>query len=109
MLAAGRTHGARAGLRRCGDGGHGGGSGESWSAARIAALDSFLDLPGTKEGRNPERRFSAHSRLNPRAYYIHMTRPSRATGHLELTGDNLTLADADDVLHGRVERLSLAP
>src|SRR5437868_3173522 len=34
---------------------------------------------------------------------------SRNGGVLELTGDDLTLADAERVLHGRVEALRLAP
>jgi histidine ammonia-lyase len=34
---------------------------------------------------------------------------SRTGGVLELTGDDLTLADAERVLHGRVEALALAP
>ena len=33
---------------------------------------------------------------------------SRANGVIELTGDNLTLADAERILHGRVEALSLS-
>jgi histidine ammonia-lyase len=37
-----------------------------------------------------------------------MNRSSPATATLELTGDNLTLADAERILHGEVERLSLA-
>jgi histidine ammonia-lyase len=37
-----------------------------------------------------------------------MKRSSRNASALELTGDNLTLADAEALLHGRVERLSLA-
>jgi histidine ammonia-lyase len=38
-----------------------------------------------------------------------MSHPSPTAAPLELTGDNLTLADAERVLRGRVERLSLAP
>ncbi len=38
-----------------------------------------------------------------------MTRAARNSAALALTGDDFTLADADAVLHGRVERLSLAP
>ena len=38
-----------------------------------------------------------------------MTRAVRNSAVLALTGDDLTLADADAVLHGRAERLSLAP
>src|SRR5262249_54113690 len=34
---------------------------------------------------------------------------SRATAVLELTGDDLTLDDAEGILRGRVERLALAP
>src|SRR3989475_13282787 len=34
-----------------------------------------------------------------------MTKPTRA---LELTGDNLTLADAEKILHGHIDRLTLA-
>ena len=37
-----------------------------------------------------------------------MNRSLRSAASLELTGDNLTLADAEQVLHGQVERLSLA-
>jgi histidine ammonia-lyase len=37
-----------------------------------------------------------------------MTAPLRNAG-LELTGDNLTLADAEAILRGRIERLGLAP
>src|SRR5437588_12702203 len=38
-----------------------------------------------------------------------MTRAARNFAALTLTGDDLTLAHADAVLHGRVERLTLAP
>ena len=38
-----------------------------------------------------------------------MTRAVRNSAVLALTGDDLTLADADAILHGHVERLSLAP
>jgi histidine ammonia-lyase len=38
-----------------------------------------------------------------------MNRLSRAAAALQLDGDNLTLADAEHILYGRVERLSLAP
>src|SRR5690348_60203 len=38
-----------------------------------------------------------------------MNRVSRAPATLQLDGDNLTLADAERILHGQVERLSLAP
>src|SRR5262245_44456156 len=38
-----------------------------------------------------------------------MSRPSRSSPALELTGDNLTLEAAAGVLSGQVERLSLAP
>jgi histidine ammonia-lyase len=38
-----------------------------------------------------------------------MTLPLRADATLELTGDGLTLDDAAAILHGRVERLTLAP
>src|SRR5947207_5849698 len=38
-----------------------------------------------------------------------MNRLSRSPLSLELTGDNLTLADAASILHGSVERLTLAP
>ena len=34
---------------------------------------------------------------------------ARHPKELELTGDNLTLADAERVLHGQVEALALAP
>src|SRR5262245_10397454 len=37
-----------------------------------------------------------------------MNRTHRTPANLELTGDNLTLADAEAILHGRVEQLSLA-
>jgi histidine ammonia-lyase len=37
-----------------------------------------------------------------------MNRLSRAPAALQLDGDNLTLADAERILHGQVERLSLA-
>src|SRR3984893_4354515 len=38
-----------------------------------------------------------------------MSRTTRTANSLELTGDNLTLADAERILHGHVEQLSLAP
>jgi histidine ammonia-lyase len=38
-----------------------------------------------------------------------MNRTHRAQANLELTGDNLTVADAAAILHGRVEQLRLAP
>jgi histidine ammonia-lyase len=38
-----------------------------------------------------------------------MNRISRPSLSLDLTGDNLTIADADRVLHGQVERLTLGP
>jgi histidine ammonia-lyase len=37
-----------------------------------------------------------------------MTRTTRTAATLELTGDNLTLADADRILHGQIEHLTLA-
>src|SRR5215469_11431669 len=37
-----------------------------------------------------------------------MTRTTRTATTLELNGDNLTLADAERILHGQVERLALA-
>jgi histidine ammonia-lyase len=37
-----------------------------------------------------------------------MSRATRTLPALELTGDNLTLADAERILHGQVEQLSLA-
>jgi histidine ammonia-lyase len=42
-------------------------------------------------------------------YSNEMSSLPRAAGALELTGDNLTLADAERILNGRIERLSLAP
>src|SRR5947209_338554 len=41
-------------------------------------------------------------------YYSGMSRPT-AESTLELTGDRLTLDDAERILRGRVERLRLAP
>src|SRR5262249_16236719 len=41
-------------------------------------------------------------------YDSSMNRALRKPSSLELTGDNLTLADAEGVLHGRIEQLSLA-
>jgi histidine ammonia-lyase len=38
-----------------------------------------------------------------------MSRTLRTHAALELTGNNLTLADAERILHGQVERLGLAP
>ncbi len=38
-----------------------------------------------------------------------MSRATRSLSGLELTGDNLILADAERLLHGQVEQLSLAP
>ncbi len=38
-----------------------------------------------------------------------MNRIHRTPASRELTGDNLTLADAEAILHGRIEQLSLAP
>jgi histidine ammonia-lyase len=38
-----------------------------------------------------------------------MSRTTRPVASLELTGDNLTLADAERILNGQVERLTLAP
>jgi histidine ammonia-lyase len=38
-----------------------------------------------------------------------MSRTPRTTASLELTGDNLTLADAEAILQGRVEHLTFAP
>src|SRR5438270_8646658 len=38
-----------------------------------------------------------------------MNRATRSLPGLELTGDDLTLADAERILHGQVEQLSLAP
>jgi histidine ammonia-lyase len=37
-----------------------------------------------------------------------MSRTARTPAALELNGDNLTLADADNILHGRVEALALS-
>jgi histidine ammonia-lyase len=37
-----------------------------------------------------------------------MNRTHRSSADLELTGDSLTLADAEEILHGRVEQLSLS-
>src|SRR6516164_8506300 len=42
-------------------------------------------------------------------YHSPMNRLSRAPAALQLDGDHLTLADAEHILHGQVERLSLAP
>jgi histidine ammonia-lyase len=41
-------------------------------------------------------------------YYSRMTRHARNTATLELTGDGFTLDDAERVLHGHVEQLTLA-
>ncbi len=38
-----------------------------------------------------------------------MTRSTRTSGALELNGDNLTLSEAERILHGQIEHLSLAP
>ena len=38
-----------------------------------------------------------------------MSRFTRKTASLELTGEGLTLDDAEHILHGQVEHLSLAP
>jgi histidine ammonia-lyase len=41
-------------------------------------------------------------------YDAEMSRTTRSLPTLELTGDNLTLADAERILHGHVEQLTLA-
>ena len=45
------------------------------------------------------------NRAQPKPYNARMTKSTRA---LELTGDNLALADAQDILHGRIDRLTLS-
>src|SRR5262245_43596005 len=42
-------------------------------------------------------------------YYIRMTANTRSVSALELSGDGLTLDDAERVLRGHVERLTLTP
>src|SRR3712207_5635802 len=71
-----------------------------WSGAGPAGVSTAVAMAVLRE-RGPG--------VRPGGYYTSMSPGPSNGGSLELSGDGLTLDDAEGILRGRVRRLALAP